>query len=162
MQARRIALICALLSTSTFACNKGQETVQPDPATAEAETEDAPAEEPAPSEASPALVATYQGMVNDLYASDGARCLEDQMEAEGTRYMRAAYTLTITVNEKGVPTDATADEVAVQILNYEGQVLKDGNGEAMAGCLLEFVKSWEFEPLPPQATTFTATARVGD
>ncbi len=84
------------------------------------------------------------------------------MEAEDTRYMRSAYTLTIGVAEDGTAKDVVADEVMVQIRNYEGQVLKDGDGEAMGACLVAAAAEWEFEPLPPSATSFQISGAVGD
>ena len=156
---RCLAIVCAYTCVFALACDKGETTVSPDSAPPEA-TE--PQVAPEPEEASPALVAQYTGLVHEVYSRDASRCLEDQMEAEDSRYMRSAYTLTIGVALDGSTEHVKADEVHVQVLNYGGEVLKEGNAEAMGECLVEAASDWDFEPLPPSATSFQVKGRVGD
>lgn len=149
------------------ACNKSTASTTPEPATDEASEAEVNADASAPeeqsaAEASPAMIATYQSMANDVYGRDAEHCLEDEMENEGSRYMRAAYQMTLTIDTAGLTTDVTVDEIGVQVRNYEGEVLKDGDGDSMGRCLVEAAKGWEFEPAPPQSTTFTVSGSLGD
>ena len=147
---------------SSFACDKEAATVSPDVAPAVDNTEAAQPEQDEEQEASPELVATYTALVKDVYSRDVERCLEEEMEAEDIRYMRAAYQLAITVTKEGTSAEIEASGVLVQVLNYGGQVQKEGNAEAMKACLEEAAKEWEFEPLPPSATRFEVSGAVGD
>ena len=161
----RLALSIGLFATlGSSGCNKSEESVTPDAATAEettpsSEAEEAPAEA---EEASPAMIAGYQAQAQDVYGSDATHCLEAEMEAEETRYMRSAYTLNLTIDRNGVPSAVAVEDIVVQVRNYEGEVLRDGNGESMGTCLLEAAKAWEFEPAPPTATSFTVSGSLGD
>ena len=154
---RCLAIVCACTCVLALACEKGEATVSPDAAPASE-----PEVAPEPEEASPALVAQYTGLVHEIYSRDAERCLEEQMEAEDSRYMRSAYTLTVGVALDGTTEGVKADEVHVQVLNYGGEVLKEGNAEAMGECLVEAASGWDFEPLPPSATSFQVKGGVGD
>ncbi len=159
MRCALIPPLCALLLTS--ACTKKEASVSPDeapPASAEAD----PEPPPPPPEASPELIAAYTATVHEVYARDAERCLEEQMEAEDTRYMRSAYSLKISVADDGTTTDANTSSVMVQVRNYEGEVLREGNAESMSECLVKAASEWEFEPAPPSATSFEVTGSVGD
>lgn len=110
----------------------------------------------------PALIATYQNMVRDVYFSDFERCLEDQMESEETMYMRSAFTLSITVAADGTTNGVHTQDMAIKVRNYEGRDLADGNAEAMSDCITTAAAQWEFEPLPPREMTFKVDGSVGD
>ena len=140
-------------------CEKGEATVSPDAAPAAIAE---PEPEPEPEEASPALVAAYTGLVHEVYSRDAERCLEDQMEVEESRYMRSAFTLTITVADDGTTSGVNADEVHIQVLNYGGEVQSEGNADAMGDCLLAAAAGWEFDPPPPSSTSFQVSGGVGD
>lgn len=156
------AIALVSLSLMSTACNKGSESVAPDVATQEAAAADEPAEPSAAGGVTPELMATYEGLVRDVYSRDAERCLEDQMEVEDSKYMRSGFTLKITVAKDGTAKEVSADNLAIQVRNYEGEVLKEGDAEGMKACVLEAAATWEFEPLPPSETTFSVAANVGD
>jgi hypothetical protein len=157
---RWLPLACFSFALTLSACEEKGATVSPDEAPAQPLAEPEP--EPEPEGASPELVASYTAVVHDVYSSDAARCLEDQMDAEDSKYMRAGYTLTIGVAVDGTTENVAASEVMVQIRNYGGKVLREGNAESMGACLVEAASAWEFEPVPPSATSFQISGTVGD
>ena len=121
-----------------------------------------PAEEAPPAEVTAQVIAGFQSMASDVYARDYERCLEEQMEAEDTLYMRAAFTLNLDVDAEGSVTDSRIEEMVIKVRNYEGQDLSDGNAEAMGECLSNLAKEWAFEPAPGAACNFNVLGSVGD
>ena len=149
---------------SLAACNKQEASASPDDADVQADEAQPMGDEDEadPAVASPTLIATYQGLANEIYGRDAERCLEDEMETESSRYMRANYTLTVTIDTEGLVTDVQGGEVSVQVRNYEGDLVREGNAESMGACVAEAAKEWEFEPLPPSVTTFPVSGSLGD
>ena len=159
---RWLPLACCSLVLTLAACEDKAATVSPDEAPAQPEVAPEPEPEPEPEEASPELVASYTAMVHDVYSNDAARCLEEEMDSEESKYMRAGYTLTIGVKADGTTENVAASDVMVQVRNYGGKVLREGNAESMGACLVEAAGAWEFEPAPPSATSFSISGTVGD
>ncbi|TPV95432.1 MAG: hypothetical protein B7733_10030 [Myxococcales bacterium FL481] len=151
----RLALpLAALLFLA--ACPEGETTSPETAAAAE------PAAEEPPKEVSADMIATYQGMASDVYSRDYERCLEEQMAAEDTLYMRAAFSMHLELDAEGAVTGAKVNDMLIKVRNYEGQDLADGNADAMGECLTGLAKEWAFEPAPGTTCEFDVSGSVGD
>ena len=147
------------LCLSLAACDAGQASVAPETTVATPTKAEPATKSDGPT---PALIASYQDMVHEVYFSDFERCLEEQMEAEETMYMRSAFTLDITVARDGSTKSVKIDHLVIKVRNYEGKDLKDGNAQGMSDCVTTAAAGWEFEPKPSAPTNFRVDGKVGD
>lgn len=111
---------------------------------------------------SPATLASIEQTIQERYTRDFARCLEDEMEKQGTRFLRSGFTLEFDINTDGVVYDAKVLDIGMSKQNAKGADLGKLDAGGMKGCLESVMLAWTFEPAPEVDYKHTYRGQAGE
>lgn len=110
----------------------------------------------------PKTLAAIDDTIKTVYLRDLERCLEDQMEEEGTRFMRSVFTVQFDIDTSGQASGAKILEIWVKKQDAKGGNIGDVDPNGMKDCVQTTIAEWEFDPAPEALYSHTYVGQVGE
>lgn len=110
----------------------------------------------------PKTLAAIEDTILTVYLRDLERCLEDQMEEHGTRFMRSVFTVQFDIDTDGQAGDAKILEIWVKKQDAKGANTGEIDASGMQACIQENIAEWEFDPAPEAHYSHTYRGQVGE
>lgn len=111
---------------------------------------------------SPKTLASIQDTITNVYERDLGRCLQQDMEEYGNRWIAGTFTVEFKINTKG-------QVIGVDVLEQDikERRLPPGQKEAREAkkfgpCIETSIYKWEFDPAPEVEYVHTYTGKVGE
>lgn len=110
----------------------------------------------------PKTLAAIEDTIKTVYLRDLERCLEDQMEEEGTRFMRSVFTVQFDIDTDGEAGDAKILDIWVKKQNAKGGNIGEVDADPMKDCIQTVIAEWAFDPAPEAPYSHTYQGQVGE
>ena len=110
----------------------------------------------------PTTLANIEDTITNVYEKDFERCLEEQMDVVGTRFMRSAFIVEFTIDTSGTASQAKVLEIETRKQDAKGSDLGAVDNEGMKTCIQDSISVWEFDPPPEVDYVHTYRGRVGE
>jgi hypothetical protein len=110
----------------------------------------------------PKTLQALEDTITNVYKTDFKHCLEEQMDAQETRFMRSVFTLEFTIDTKGKVTGSKIIEIWVKKQNAKGSDIGEVDSAGMKDCITAKVAEWEFDPPPEVVYKHTYRGQVGE
>ncbi len=111
---------------------------------------------------SPEVLANIDDTILTVYLKDMERCLEDEMDEAGTRFMRSAFLVEFTIDTEGKTSKAKVLEIETREQDAKGSDVGQHDSANMKACIESSVVQWEFDPPPEIDFVHTYRGRVGE
>lgn len=110
----------------------------------------------------PKTLQSIEHTITNVYEKDFERCLEEQMDEQGTRFMRAVFTVEFRIDTNGEAGDAKILEIQTRKQNAKGSDIGEVSSDSMKECIASSIDEWEFEPAPEVDYVHTYAGQVGE
>jgi hypothetical protein len=110
----------------------------------------------------PETLRSIQETIDNAYAKDFERCLEEQMDDQGTRFMRSVFLVEFTIATSGKATQARVLEIETRKQDARGADLGQVDSAGMTECIQGAIQDWEFDPPPEVDYVHTHKGQVGE
>lgn len=110
----------------------------------------------------PKTLAAIEDTIKTVYLRDLERCLEDEMETEGTRFMRSVFTVQFDIDTEGQAGGAQVLEIGVRKQDAKGGDVGEVDPASFKGCLETIIAEWVFDPAPEAPYSHTYRGQVGE
>ena len=110
----------------------------------------------------PKTLAAIEDTIKTVYLRDLERCLEDQMEEEGTRFMRSVFTVQFDIDTEGQAGGAKILDIWVKKQDAKGGNIGEVDASGMKDCVKTIIAEWEFDPAPEALYSHTYRGQVGE
>lgn len=110
----------------------------------------------------PKTLRSIEDTITNVYEKDFERCLEEQMDVEGTRFMRAVFTVEFRIDTSGQAGDAKILSIDTRKQNAKGADLGAVSNDGMKECISSSIAEWEFDPAPEVDYVHTYNGQVGE
>ena len=110
----------------------------------------------------PETLASIQETIDNVYEKDFERCLEEEMDEAGTRFMRSAFLVEFTIATSGRASKARVLEIMTRKQDARGSDLGEVSSDGMKACIQESITEWEFDPPPEVDYVHTHKGQVGE
>lgn len=111
---------------------------------------------------SPKVLQSIEQTISNVYEKDFERCLERQMDEEGTRFMRSVFTVEFTIDTSGKASAAKILKIETRKQDAKGADLGAASSDGMTDCIKESITEWEFDPPPEVDYVHTYYGQVGE
>ncbi|MCA9655995.1 MAG: hypothetical protein KC501_39185 [Myxococcales bacterium] len=111
---------------------------------------------------SPKTLAAIDDTIKTVYLRDLERCLEDQMEEEGTRFMRSVFTVQFDIDTEGQASGAKILDIWVKKQDAKGGDIGEVDATPMKECIQGVIAEWSFDPAPERLYSHTYVGQVGE
>lgn len=96
----------------------------------------------------PETMMAIDDRITNVYATDLRHCLEDEMDEQDTRFMRADFKLEFTIEPDGHTHDAHVLEIDLERQDARGHDIAAVKPAHLDSCLVSAVADWSFDPAP--------------
>jgi len=110
----------------------------------------------------PKTLAAIEDTITTVYLRDLERCLEDEMEEEGTRFMRSVFTVEFDIDTEGQASGAKILEIGLRKQNAKGGDAGEVDAGRLKGCIETTIAEWVFDPAPEAPYKHTYRGQVGE
>ncbi len=110
----------------------------------------------------PKTLASIEDTITTVYLRDLERCLEDEMEEEGTRFMRSVFSVQFDIDTSGEASGAKVLEIWLKKQNAKGGDVGEVDPGRLKGCIETTIAEWTFEPAPEAPYKHTYRGQVGE
>lgn len=110
----------------------------------------------------PATLRAIEDTISNVYEKDFERCLEDQMDTAGTRFMRSVFTVEFRIDTKGDAGSAKILDVWLKKQNAKGTDIGEVPADGMKSCIAGAIDEWVFDPPPEVDYVHTYRGQVGE
>lgn len=110
----------------------------------------------------PKTLAAIDDTIKEVYLRDLERCLEDQMEEEGTRFMRSVFTVQFDIDTDGEAGEAKILDIWVRKQDAKGADAGEVDAAPMKECIEGVIAEWSFDPAPERLYSHTYQGQVGE
>ncbi len=111
---------------------------------------------------SPKTLASIEDAITTVYLRDLERCLEDEMTAEGTRFIRSVFTVEFDIDTEGQAGGARILEIWEKKQDAKGGNIGDMDPARMKACVETSIAEWVFDPAPEAPYKHTYRGQVGE
>ncbi len=111
---------------------------------------------------SPKTITAIDHAIRNVYERDFERCLEEEMDRQETRFMRAVYTVEFDIGTDGRVKDAKVLEIAARKQDAKGADLGPVPTDQLAKCIHDAVLTWEFDDKPEVEFKHTYRGQAGE
>jgi hypothetical protein len=110
----------------------------------------------------PRTLASIEDTITTVYLRDLERCLEDEMEAEGTRFMRSVFSVQFDIDTEGQASKAKVLDIWLKKQNAKGGNVGDVDPKRLKSCVETTIAEWTFDPAPEAPYKHTYKGQVGE
>jgi hypothetical protein len=110
----------------------------------------------------PKTLASIEDTITTVYLRDLERCLEDEMEEEGTRFMRSVFAVEFDIDTEGQASRAKVLNIGLRKQNAKGGDAGEVNPSRLKGCIETTIAEWTFDPAPEAPYKHTYRGQVGE
>lgn len=111
---------------------------------------------------SPKTLQNIEDTISNVYEKDFARCLEEQMDELGTRFVRSVFTAEFTIDTSGAASKAKVLEIETRTQKPNGADIGQVSSEGMKACIQSSIAEWQFDPPPEAVYIHTYRGQVGE
>jgi len=111
---------------------------------------------------SPKTITAIDHAIKNVYERDFERCLEEEMDRQETRFMRAVYTIEFDIGTDGKVKAAKILELQARKQDAKGADLGAVPTEQLAKCIHDAVLTWEFDDKPEVEFRHTYRGQAGE
>jgi hypothetical protein len=110
----------------------------------------------------PKTLAAIEDTITTVYLRDLERCLEDEMDEEGTRFIRSVFTVEFRIDTEGQASGAKILDIWEKKQNAKGGDIADMDPARLKGCVQTMIGEWVFDPAPEAPYIHTYRGQVGE
>ena len=110
----------------------------------------------------PKTLAAIDDSIKTVYLRDLERCLEDEMEEQGTRFMRSVFTVQFDIDTDGSAGGAKVLDIWLKKQDAKGGDVGEVDPANFQSCLETVIAEWEFDPPPERLYSHTYQGQVGE
>jgi hypothetical protein len=110
----------------------------------------------------PKTLSSIEDTISTVYLRDLERCLEDEMEEEGTRFMRSVFAVEFDIDTEGQASGAKVLSIGLKKQNAKGGNVGDVDPARLKGCIEGIIAEWTFDPAPEAPYKHTYRGQVGE
>jgi hypothetical protein len=110
----------------------------------------------------PKTLAAIEDTITSVYLRDLERCLEDEMEEEGTRFMRSVFTVEFDIDTEGQASGARILDIWLKKQDAKGGNIGEMDPARLEGCIHTTIAEWVFDPAPEAPYKHTYRGQVGE
>ncbi|MCA9708146.1 MAG: hypothetical protein KDK70_20000 [Myxococcales bacterium] len=110
----------------------------------------------------PKTLAAIEDTIKTVYLRDLERCLEDEMEEEGTRFMRSVFTVQFDIDTSGQAGGAKILDIWLKKQDAKGGDIGQVDPGRLKDCIQGTIAEWEFDPAPEAPYSHTYQGQVGE
>lgn len=110
----------------------------------------------------PKTLAAIEDTIKTVYLRDLERCLEDEMEEEGTRFMRSVFTVQFDIDTDGQASGAKILQIGLKKQDAKGGDIGEVDPARFKGCIEGVIAEWVFDPAPEAPYSHTYRGQVGE
>lgn len=110
----------------------------------------------------PKTLASIEDTITTVYLRDLERCLEDEMEEEGTRFMRSVFAVEFDIDTEGQASGARVLQIALKKQDAKGGDVGEVDPARLKGCIETSIAEWTFDPAPEAPYKHTYRGQVGE
>jgi hypothetical protein len=110
----------------------------------------------------PKTLSAIEDTIATVYLRDLERCLEDEMEEEGTRFMRSVFAVEFDIDTEGQASGAKVLQIALKKQNAKGGDVGEVDPGRLKGCIEGIIAEWTFDPAPEAPYKHTYRGQVGE
>jgi hypothetical protein len=110
----------------------------------------------------PKTLAAIEDTITTVYLRDLERCLEEEMEEEGTRFMRSVFTVEFDIDTEGQASGAKVLQIGLRKQNAKGGDAGEVDAGRLKGCIETIIAEWVFDPAPEAPYKHTYRGQVGE
>jgi len=111
---------------------------------------------------SPKTLANIEDTISEVYDKDFERCLEIEMDTQGTRFMRSVFSVEFTIATTGQASRARILSIQTRKQDPKGADLGETSSDGMKKCIEQAITEWSFEPPPEVEYIHTYNGQVGE
>jgi hypothetical protein len=111
---------------------------------------------------SPKTLTNIEDTITHVYEKDFERCLEEEMDDKGTRFMRTAFVVEFTIDTSGACSQAKVLDIMTRKQDAKGSDLGEVPSDGMKSCITTSISEWEFDPPPEVDYVHTYNGKVGE
>jgi hypothetical protein len=110
----------------------------------------------------PKTLSAIEDTIATVYLRDLERCLEDEMEEEGTRFMRSVFAVEFDIDTEGQASGAKVLQIALKKQNAKGGNVGEVDPGRLKTCIETIIAEWTFDPAPEAPYKHTYRGQVGE
>lgn len=110
----------------------------------------------------PKTLSAIEDTIATVYLRDLERCLEEEMEEEGTRFMRSVFAVEFDIDTEGQASGARVLSIGLRKQNAKGGDVGDVDPGRLKGCIETTIAEWVFDPAPEAPYKHTYRGQVGE
>ena len=110
----------------------------------------------------PKTLSAIEDTISTVYLRDLERCLEDEMEEEGTRFMRSVFAVEFDIDTEGQASGAKVLSIGLRKQNAKGGDAGEMDPARLKGCIETTIAEWVFDPAPEAPYKHTYRGQVGE
>jgi hypothetical protein len=96
----------------------------------------------------PETMLAIDDRITNVYAVDLRHCLEDEMDEQDSRYMRADFKVEFTIEPDGHTHDAHVLQIDLEKQDARGHDIGAVKPMHLSSCIVSAVADWQFDPAP--------------
>ncbi|MBC8070961.1 MAG: hypothetical protein IAG13_21735 [Deltaproteobacteria bacterium] len=110
----------------------------------------------------PSTLRSIEDTIGNTYERDFERCLEDEMDEAGTRFMRSMFTVEFRIDTKGDAGSAKILDIWLKKQNAKGTDIGEVPADKLKACVIGAIDEWVFDPAPEVDYVHTYRGQVGE
>ena len=110
----------------------------------------------------PKTLSAIEDTIATVYLRDLERCLEEEMEEEGTRFMRSVFAVEFDIDTEGQASGAKVLSIGLRKQNAKGGDVGDVDPGRLKSCIETTIAEWVFDPAPEAPYKHTYRGQVGE
>jgi hypothetical protein len=110
----------------------------------------------------PSTLRSIEDTITNTYERDFERCLEDEMDEAGTRFMRSMFTVEFRIDTKGDAGNAKILDIWLKKQNAKGTDIGEIPADNLKKCIAGAIDEWVFDPAPEVDYVHTYRGQVGE